>query len=143
MAAIVMGYGNARRLGVSHPPGKLRRAGLFRGLAEVGPDAFGLFWRMIRNRLESFQFMGSANGGRNFLDGLRSLVLLYPLTRAAAKLNVAARGGARVEAQDVDLAVAAIEHSFGRQAVLHQPSMRSIEKLLLERVTLTRLVRTV
>ena len=37
------------------------------------PGVFALYWRLVRIRLESFQFMGLANDGRNFLAGLRSL----------------------------------------------------------------------
>ena len=53
---------------------------------------------MVRIRLDSFHFMGQGNNGRNFFDGLRSLAMLYPLVRAAAKYNVAVRGATRIDA---------------------------------------------
>ena len=98
------------------------------------------FWRMIRNKLDSFQFMGGANGGRNLFEGLRSLALLYPLTFAVAKYNAANRGATRIESEDVDTAVATIEHSFGRSPALNQSHARSLEKALLEPSIFTRLV---
>jgi lysine-N-methylase len=143
MSAIVLGFGKFQKLGLSHRPGKLRDAKLFRSSFEpIDQTTFALFWRMIRNRLESFQFMGEGNNGRNFLDGLKSLALLYPLTIAVAKYSAANRGSTRIEADDVDYAVATIEHSFGRLAVLNQPFTRSLEKLLLDPLAFARLVRS-
>ena len=80
---------------------------------------------------------------RDFLRGLHSLALLYPMVLAAAKHHAASRSASSVSAKDIEHAVAAIEHSFGRAAVLRQPFVKSIEKLLLQRDTITRLVRTV
>ena len=87
--------------------------------------------------------MGPANGERDFLRGLHSLALLYPMVLATAKHHAASRGMNTIDTKDIDHAVAAIEHSFGRAAVLRQPFVKSIEKLLLQRDTITRLVRTV
>ena len=144
MMKIVLGFGCFRELGLSHRPGKIKRAKLFEpALAMQDSATFSLFWRMIRNKLDSFQFMGAANGGRNFFEGFRSLALLYPLTLAVAKYNAGNRGATRVEAEDVDQAVATIEHSFGRLATLNQPHARSLERALLEPGTFTRLVTTI
>jgi lysine-N-methylase len=144
MLAIVLGFGNLRGLGVSHPPGKLRRARLFHDDIAVGDaDLFALHWRMVRTKLASQQFMGGANRGRDFLTGLRSLAMLYPLVAAVAKSRAGNRGATAVDESDVDHAVAAIEHSFGRAAVLAMPFARSLERLLQDRAAFTRLVRTV
>ena len=140
---VVMGMGGFHKLGLSHRAGKLRRAKMFAGPMPHEPATFQLFWRMIRTKLESFQFMGEGNNGRNFLDGLKSLALLYPLTLAVAKYSAANRESSRIEADDVDFAVAAIEHSFGRLAVLNQPFTRSLEKLLLEPRSFVNLVRSI
>ena len=53
------------------------------------------------------------------------------------------RDSQSIDVGDVDYAVTAIEHSFARAAVLGQPFVRSIERLLVERAAFTRLVRTV
>jgi lysine-N-methylase len=65
---IIFGGGSFHSLGVAHRAGKLRRARLFKQPLEPrDTTTFALFWRMIRNRLESFQFMGERNSHRNFL----------------------------------------------------------------------------
>jgi lysine-N-methylase len=141
---VVLGRGDFHRLGLSHRAGKLRNAKFFReSMQPADPATFALFWRMIRTKLQSFQFMGEGNNGRNFIDGLRSLALLYPLTLAVAKSSAANRAATRIEAEDVDGAVAAIEHSFGRLAVLNQPFTRSLEKLLLEPHAFARMARSI
>jgi hypothetical protein len=139
---IIFGGGSFSSLGVAHRAGKLRRAHLFKQSVEPqNGAAFALFWRMIRNRLESFQFMGERNSHRNFLDGLRSLALFYPLTFAVAKYSAANRASMQINADDADYAVMAIEHSFGRLGVLNQNFVRSLERLLLDPDTFTRVVR--
>jgi hypothetical protein len=106
-------------------------------------DASALHWRMIRAKLESFQFMGSANPGHHFLSGLRTLALLYPLVLACAKYRAGNRGSPVVEESDIDFGVAAIEHSYGRGAMLRLPFARAMEKFLLEPTVIGPLVRTI
>lgn len=142
--AVIAGGGSLRGLGLSHPAGTLKKARLFAAARfEIETDAFSLHWRHINNRLASFQFMGQANHGRNFLDGLRSLALLYPLTLAAAKYHAGNRGSARVEKADVDFAVPAIEHSFGRLPILNEPLAKRLHVQLLETQTFIQLARTI
>lgn len=144
LMAVILGFGNFQKLGLSHRPGQLRKAELFKPtLPPDDPGVFALYWRMVRIRLESFQFMGSANDGRNFLAGLRSLALLFPLIAAVAKYSAANRNSSKIEIDDVDFAAGAIEHSFGRLAILKLSWMRSIEKLLMAPKTFTRLVRNI
>jgi hypothetical protein len=143
MTGFVFGFGRFRGLGLFHPPGRLRAAKLFKKPpAPPSVEVFALAWRLVRNKLDALQFMGAANGNRDFLTGLRSLSLLYPLVVAAAKHHAATRKSSEITTNDVDYAVTAIEHSFGRAAVLGQPFVRSIEKLLTERGAFTRLIRT-
>lgn len=144
LSKIVLGFGGFRQLGLENRPGKLRRARLFKpGPQPTDAQTFALFWRLIRIRLESFQFMGAANLHRNFLDGLRSLALLYPLVKGVAKYSAANRGSQTIELDDVDHAVTMIEHSHGRLLVLNKSSIRPIEKLLLGAEMFIRLARTV
>jgi lysine-N-methylase len=145
LTGIVLGGGSFNKLGLSHPQGKLRRARLFArrpALQPHDPAVFALHWRMIRNKLQSFQFMGNGEDGRNFLEGLRLLALLYPLVLATARYSAVNRGADRIEASDVDYAVAAIEHSHGRLAILNKRATRSLERLLTEHRAFTRLVRS-
>jgi hypothetical protein len=151
MTQLVLGGGSFRALGLSHRKAKCARRGSSKPHDQSdAPDAFALLWRLDPHqaRIVSSSFgpstgSGQANGGRNFFAGLRSLALLYPLTRAVARYNAANRGSLRIEPEDVDQAIAAIEHSFGRSPILSQPSARRIETLLVEPVTFTRLVRSV
>jgi lysine-N-methylase len=141
LTKIVLGFGSFRAMGLSHRPGKLSHARLFRStIAQPTADEFALLWRVIRNRLDSFQFMGRGNNDRNFLSGLRSLALLYPLVVAVSKYSAGDRGATSLSADDIDYAVASIEHSFGRLRVLNESMMRSIEKLLLDSKKFNRLV---
>lgn len=143
MIAVVLGFGGFHGLGVSHPKGKLSGAHLFRPTI-TRPDlqTTSLFWRMIQGKLASRQFFGPSNRGRDFLTGLRSLAMLYPLVLAVAKYRAATRNATQVDPTDIDYAVAAIEHSFGRAAVLAQPFAKSLERLLNDRDAFTRLVQT-
>lgn len=136
MSKLVLGGGGFGALGASNRTGKLWKAKLFARNQRFEPrdeNTFALHWRMIHNKLESFQFMGAANGRRNFLTGLRSLALLYPLVRAVAQYSAGNRDATQIEPDDVDHAVAAIEHSFGRSGVLNQPWARSLERQLTQR----------
>ncbi len=141
MLAVVLGGGNLHRLGLIHPQGRLRAARLFGdGPQAADGQTFALFWRLVRSRIESFQFMGQGNAGRDFLSGLRSLALLYPLVHAAAQYHASCRGGETIEAIDVDYSANVIEHSFGRLAVLRQGFVGRIESLLLDPMAFARLV---
>jgi hypothetical protein len=143
MCAIVLGFGSFSGLGVKHPRGTLSRASLFKRRI-APPDVLigALHWQMIRSKLDSFQFMGAANPGHDFLTGLRSLALLYPLVLAAAKYRAGNRGSAVVDEGDIDYAVAAIEHSFGRGAMLRLPFARSLERFVLDPAAFRRLLQT-
>lgn len=124
--------GNLAKLGHDHPAGSVRRARLFtRRCAAAEPEAFDVFWRMIRQKLATHQFMGSANFGRNLLEGLLDLCTLYLLVAASACYHAAARGAARVEAEDVARAVAAIERGFGRNPLLDRPAVCKLKMMLL------------
>jgi Fe-S-cluster containining protein len=143
MAAFVLGVGSFHGMGLHHRPGSLRQAKLFQSGPQPSTDTMALLWRLLRNKLDTFSFMGESNGKHNFLTGLRSLALLYPLVMAAARHNAAARGSTTIDNDDLDVAVAAIEHSFGRTEVLARKFVRTIENLLLERTTFARLARTI
>jgi lysine-N-methylase len=144
MIGCVMGFTDLHKLGIPHPTGSLQKASLFQTNVQPGDSAvFDLHWRMIATKLMSLQFMGSANGNRDLLVGLRSLALLYPLVCATAKYRAGNRGVSIVEIEDVDYAVAMIEHSFGRSPILSQSFARSFEKMLLEPSHFVGLVRTI
>lgn len=136
-----LGSGDLQRLGHDHPAGSIRKARLFTGRgAEAAPEAFEVFWRMVRQKLASHQFMGAANFRRGMLEGLLDLCLLYPLVAASARYHAAARDAEAVGADDVDYATAAIERGFGRNAVLDSAPIGRLRMLLLRPGVYERLV---
>lgn len=138
---VCLGGGDLQRLGHDHPAGSVRAAGLFTGgNAAARPEAFDVFWRMVRQKLAAHQFMGPANFKQNMPEGLLDLCLLYPLVAASACYHAAARGAACVEGDDVAYATAAIERGFGRNAVLNNPSIGRLKILLLRPGVYERLV---
>ncbi len=144
MFKFVFGFGGFKGLGVIHPPGTLARAKLFGpGPMISDPSATDLHWRMISVKLQSLQFFGSANYGRDVLSGLRSLSMLYPYVIACAKYRAANRDSSSIEAEDIDYAVSVIEHSFGRSPVLAQGFARVLEAVLMDRAAFTQLILTI
>ncbi len=144
MISVVLDFGNFAGLGIRHPTGNLRRAGLFKSQpAPASSDAAALHWRMIRAKLETFQFLGSANPNHSFIQALRSLALLWPLVLAAAKYRAGNRQATAVDESDIDYGVAAIEHSYGRGAMLRLPFARSLENFLLDPSGIGNLVKAV
>ncbi len=143
MIRLVLGGGNFQSLGKNHPAGRVRRAKLFSPSIEIADRASTLHWRLISNKLATMQYMGAANGGRDFVIGLRSLAILYPLVLAIAKYRAANRNAPQVEGVDVNDAVAAVDHSYGRQAVAIQTLIDSLESTLGEPSIFARLTRTI
>jgi lysine-N-methylase len=144
MSAVVLGFGSLRGLGTIHRAGRWRRAGLFRrAIPPADPDAMAMHWRMVRSKLGSMQFMGPANGGRDFLAGLHSLALLYPFVLAVAKFTAGNRGATEISEDDIDYAVMAIEHSYGKLPILNQKLARFLESRLLQPEIFVRLARSI
>ncbi|MCE9589722.1 MAG: YkgJ family cysteine cluster protein [Planctomycetes bacterium] len=144
LTAFTAGGSSPRSLNLSQPHVRMRRVRLFDGKRRTAaPDTFAILWRLVRTRLESFQFMGGSNGGRNVIEGLRSLALLHPLSVAAARWHAAARKSDVIEPADAENGVALIEHAFGRSPLLQAPTARRLEATLVERETMARLIRTV
>lgn len=127
----VRGKGNFRELGVNHKRGNLKDAKLFRQPFDVADEhATDLLWRVVCGKLRALQFMGDANLGADIFSGLRSLSLFYPLVIAVAKYSQAAEDKPAIDADDIDYAVEAIEHSFGRSKVLATTLSRRHEAML-------------
>lgn len=131
------GYGSAHRLSPEHPQVTLAAARLFRGRGATAPPvatqsgdaaAWECYWRLLRLRLETFQFFGVAYYGMHFFAGLRALLQTYPLVLAAARLHAAACGRNEPNATDVQYGCGTIDHSFGRSPLLRLKAMRSHEK---------------
>lgn len=132
VARVCLGGGDLAKLGHDHPRGSVRRAKLFTARCiEARPETFDVFWRMVRQKLASHQFMGPANFWRDMLEGLLDLCALYPLVAAGACYHAATRGATDISADDVAYATAAIERGFGRNKLLDHAAIRQLKMLLL------------
>lgn len=144
VTAVTLGGGRLDRLGVGHRPARLRPARLFKEPHQLeNAQTTALIWRMIKLKLQSLQFMGSANHDLDLTDGLRTLALTYPLTIAVAKAGAAHKDAQVIDADDIDFALAAVEHSFGRSPLTALPAARRAQGQLLEMQVFATLVATV
>ncbi len=121
LAKVYFGRPNLHDLGAEHPDAPLDRKLLF------GAEVYNarraptdLLWDLLRVRLEAMQFFGPALYGLTFFIGLKYLLLLAPLVLALAKWNALVRDRERCEIteDDIHYAVGAIDHPFGRSALL-------------------------
>jgi hypothetical protein len=128
VAAFATGHGRLSGLGAEHPDVRQAAVGLFAGGWMEVPDAWDCYRRWIDARLETFQFMGSALQGRDFFTGLRALGQTGALVLVTARFHAAGRGDTTIEAEDVQYAVGAIDHGFGRSALLGRPLVRYLER---------------
>ncbi len=121
MFKVYFGKANLRALGAEHPDFSLDRKTLFSTpVTDAAGESWQLLFDLVKSRLEAFQFFGPANYNLTFFPGLRSLFVLFPLVMATAKWHALARDPRRcvITPADVDYAVAAIDHSFGRSDLL-------------------------
>jgi lysine-N-methylase len=127
--------GRGRELGPEHPDLPLSRGILFRNPVQ-SPDTIDwtVYLDLLRIRLKGYQFFATTNFNLNFWDGLRSLFLTFPLVIAAAKWSALARDASQcvITPADVDYAVGAIDHSFGRNAFLNLPTFHILSRQLEE-----------
>ena len=139
LARIFCGGGSFRALGAEHPAVSIRRSLLFPGLRcpqpqppEAGAeasDAWECYWRFVASRLSSLQFFGASYYGWGFHTGLRALSQTYPHVLAAARCQAIDRGVDNIEAVDVQYAVGAVDHGFGRSRLMQPARMRTVEQL--------------
>jgi len=131
LAGYAVGLGSLHSMGREHPHIALRRVRLFAGKGGWEPsshDAWASFRQLLVARLEGPQFFGVAYYGQPFFSGLRALLQTYALVLAAARCQAAARRSRRVEAEDVQYAVGAIDHCLGRSPLLQWRSWRLMEE---------------
>jgi len=143
---LAWGGGELPSLGRNHPPGSMLSARLFDEEPTTSPpEAWEPFWRLVTGRITSMQFMGRAGGGRDFLQGLKALALMQPLTQAAAKMHAAGRDAdpAHLAAEDIDFATAALWHVFGRMNLRRQRWIARVESKLVAPQVLPHVIRAV
>jgi lysine-N-methylase len=77
-----------------------------------------LFLRYFRVKLQGLHFCGSAFYDMPFIDGFRSLALMYPATLWVARMRAAREGRTMISLSDVQAALATIDHNFGYSPAL-------------------------
>ncbi len=77
-----------------------------------------LFVRYFRVKLQGLHFCGRAFYDMPFIDGFRSLALMYPATLWVARMRAARDGRTTLSLPDVQAALATIDHNFGYSPVL-------------------------
>ena len=118
LCKIMVGRGNLRKIGNEHPDFQLGNVALFsREKVELSKYAWRNYFRFLRIKLETCQFFGQAYYGADIFTGLKALFMTFPLALALAKINAQANDR-ECSAEDVDYAVAAIDHSFGRNPAI-------------------------
>ncbi len=127
-AASIVFFGSGKvsvnALGSMYPAGSGKRSQLF-DKTHDGKIDLSLLDQLIKTRLQTLGFMGSANHDLDLLDGLRSLCLLYPLCLGTARLFT------QTDAP-MDHAIGAIDHAFGRAHVLRTSAANRLVRQLLD-----------
>lgn len=72
-----------------------------------------LFVRYFRVKLQGLHFCGPAFYDMSFIDGFRSLALMYPATLWVARMRAARDARKTITLPDVQAALATIDHNFG------------------------------
>ena len=77
-----------------------------------------LFVRYFRVKLQGLHFCGPAFYDMSFIDGFRSLALMYPATLWVARMRAARDGRKTITLPDVQAALATVDHNFGYSPAL-------------------------
>ena len=77
-----------------------------------------LFVRYFRVKLQGMHFCGPAFYDMSFIDGFRSLALMYPATLWVARMRAARDGRKIITLPDVQAALATVDHNFGYSPAL-------------------------
>ncbi len=93
--------------------------------------------RYYRVKLQGLHFCGRAFYDMPFIEGFRSLALMYPATMWVARMRAARDGREQISLADVQAALATIDHNFGYSPVLGMnSSQKRIQQLAkMEQIT--------
>lgn len=120
IARILAGRGNLHDIGSEHPDFNLKNISIFdRKCPRLRNDAWENYLRFLDVKLETFQFFGTALYGTDIFTGLKCLFLTFPVAMTLARIHALAEQRQNdIAAEDVNYAVAAIDHSFGRNPAI-------------------------
>jgi hypothetical protein len=110
----ILGRGSLRKLGSRHPEtGGLEPLAVLAGLRmeKAGADRY---FHYLASKLYSLHFCGNAALKLTYVQGLRHLLLTYPVVFTLAGLNAATAKRELVTAADVSAALMIVDHTFAR-----------------------------
>ncbi len=127
---LTLGKGNLRELDKDYPDGIIGHLQLLGEPAAAPPaESAARIVRLLKVRLQTQQFYGSANFGLEFFEGLRSVALTVPLIVGAARWRALCElRKTEINDADIQFGISAIDHSFGRMAVLRTPLFRILAR---------------
>jgi len=118
------------RLGLAGQRRGVRFSELERGFGGGSPEIDELFHRYFHVKLQGRAFCGPAFYDYSVIDGLRSLVLMYPAVLWVARLRAAGEDRGVLQLRDVQAALAVLDHNFGYSPVLSlRSSRRRVQQL--------------
>lgn len=97
------------------------------------PDAIELLTRYFQVKLESYAVCGPAFYGESLTSGICHLVLTFPVILWLARWRAQGRGSLQVESQDLEAALARVDHNHGYSEALGTRSTRSMIRSLMFR----------
>lgn len=130
---VLRGEINLNGLSKDYPDYAMSRTSFF-SIPVLDPDDLEgrVVMDLIGHRLETRQFFGPSTYDRGLFFGLQSLFMLGGLALALAKwLAIAREGGletCRITATDLDLAVGAVDHPYGRSPLLGLGFMNTLQR---------------
>ncbi len=129
LARISLGGGSLRALGSDHPD--TPPPSFTPPSTAPASDVWAPWRRWMDGRLRTLQFFGRAWYGGTFFEGATALAAASALVIAAARAHVAARGEPTTTLGDVEYAVGAVDHGFGRSALHLKWHQRFLENRFL------------
>ena len=86
------------------------------------PQVDRLMSRYFRIKIQGMHFCGPANFGLSLVDGFRSLALMYPAALWVARVRAFCHGRSELELNDVQAALATVDHNYGYSPALGMAS---------------------
>jgi len=112
IAKLLFNHGSLHSLGQEHPDTPLVALPRLGFTPNIPEECWINYRRFIFTKLESLQFFGASFYDVDFFTGLKALFVTFPVAISLAYAHAAVQDR-NVATQDVDYAVAAIDHCFG------------------------------
>ena len=104
-------------------------------------DAFDLYWNYLGSKLDSLHFCGYPCLNLTFEEGMRHLLMTYPVTAYLSALLAKSDKRDRVGKKDIAAAVSLIDHTFSRSPFFAIRHVRKMTKSLCSENTLSLILK--